>query len=91
MLAGQEEELLQKHMKLLDRVTQENAAAVAIDQEKSRYAQQDTMQKTLIDTYGDHYNSSILNHAVRITDESIRKHTREPVVKMQPCMGKEER
>ncbi len=91
VLAGQEEELLQKHMKLLDRVTQENAAAVAIDQEKSRYAQQDTMQKKLIDTYGDHYDSSILNHAVRITDESIRKHTREPVVKMRPCMDKEER
>ncbi len=49
------------------------------------------MQKKLMDTYGNHYDSSILNHAARITDESIRKLTREPAVKMEPCLDKEER
>ncbi len=91
VLAGQEEELLQKHTKLLARITLEKAAAVAVEQEKLRHSQQNAMQKKLMDTYGNHYDSSILNHAARITDESIRKHTREHAVKMQPCIGQEER
>ncbi len=91
VLAGQEEELLQKHMKLMARVAQENAAGVAAEQEKLQHMQQDAMQKKLIDTYGNNYDSGILNHAIRITDENIRKHTRKPAVKMQPCMDKEER
>ncbi len=91
MLAGQEEELLQKHTKLLARVVPENTVAVTAEQEKLQLVQQDAIQKKLIDTYGDRYDSSILNHAIRITGESIRKHTREPAVKMQPRIDKEER
>ncbi len=91
VLAGQEEELLQKHIKLLARVTPENIVDVTVEQEKLRLAQQDAIQEKLMDTYGDHYDSSIFNHAIRITDESIRKHTRKPAVKMQLCMDKQER
>ncbi len=91
VLAGQEEELLQKHTKLLARVVPENTVAVTAEQEKLQLVQQDAIQKKLIDTYGDRYDSSILNHAIRITGESIRKHTREPAVKMQPRIDKEER
>lgn len=91
VLAGQEEALLQKHAKLLARVTQENAATVAIEQGKLRHMQHDTMQKKLMDTYGSHYDSGILNHAIRITNASIRKHTRKSAVKMQHCMDNEDR
>lgn len=91
VLAGQEEELLQKYKKLLARVAQENAATVAVEQEKLRHMQQDAMQKKIMDTYGNHYDSGILNHAIRITDESIRKHTRKSAVKMQHCMDNEDR
>lgn len=72
VLAGQEEELLQKHAKLLARVTQENAAPVAVEQEKLQHTQQDAMQKKLMDTYGSHHDRGILNHAIRIADEGIR-------------------
>ncbi len=91
VLAGQEEELLQKHMKLLARVVPANAVAVTTEREKLQLVHQDTIQKKLINTYGDHYDSTIFNHAIRITDESISKHTRKPAVKMQPCMDKVER
>lgn len=91
VLAGQEEELLQKHAKLLARIIQENATPVAVEQEKLQHTQQDAMQKKLMDTYGNHYDSSILNHAIKITDESIRKRTRESHVKMQPYIGIEDR
>ncbi len=91
VLAGQEEELLQKHMKLLAHVVPKNAVAVTAEREKLQLVQRDAIQKKLINTYGDHYDSTIFNHAIRITDESIRKHTRKPAVKMQLCMDKQER
>jgi len=91
VLAGQKEEFLQKHAKLLARVTLDNATDVAVGQERMQHAQQNARQKKLIDTYGTHYNSSILNHTIRITDKRIRKRTRESHVKMQPCMGIEDR
>lgn len=91
VLAGQEEELLQKHMKLFARVTQENTTPVAVEQEKLQHTQPDAMQKKLMDTYGNHYDSGILNHAIRITEESIRKRTRESHVKVQPYIGIEDR
>ncbi len=91
VLAGQEEELLEKHMKPLAHVVPENAVAVTTEREKLQIVQQDAIQKKLIDTYGDRYDSSILNHTIRITGESIRKHTGKSAVKLHPCMDKEER
>ncbi len=91
VLAGQEDELLQRHIKLLTRVTPENVVNVIAEQEKLHLTQQDTTQEKLINTYGNRYDSSILNHATRITDENIRKHTWKPAAKPQPCTDKEER
>lgn len=90
-LAGQEEELLQKHAKLLARVISENAVTVTAEQEKLQLVQINASQKKLMDTYGNHYDNSILNHAIRITDESVRKRTRESHVKMQPYIDIEDR
>ncbi len=82
---------MQKHTKLLAHIAPEKAAAVAVEQEKLRHSKHNAMQKKLMDTYGDHYDSGILNRAARITDESIRKPTWKSAAKKQPCTDKEER
>jgi len=71
VLDGQHDEQLARHMKLMNRITPDNAAAIDVERDAIRQAQRDVMLQKIYGTYGNLFEQTTMNHAVKITEDII--------------------
>ena len=91
VLDGQHDEQMARHMKLMNRITPDNASAVDANRDVIRQAQRDVMMQKICDTYGNLFEQTTMNHAVKITEDIIRREMKRAVVKDRAIVRAEER
>ena len=91
VLDGQHEEQLARHMKLMNQITPDNASVVDAERDAIQQAQRDIMMQKMHDTYGNLFEQTTMNHAVKITEDIIRRKMERAVVKEHTVVRAEER
>ena len=91
VLDGQHSEQMARHMKLMNRITLDNASAIEAERTAIRQAHRDVMLQKIYDTYGDLFDQTTMNHAVKITEDVIRWEMKRAVVKNHTTIRAEER
>ena len=81
VLDGQHDEQMAQHMKLMNRITSDNSSAVNAERDAIRQTQRDVMLQKMHDTYSDLFERTTMNHAVKITEDIIRREMKHAVVK----------
>ena len=91
VLDGQHVEQMARHMKLMNRITPDNASAIDAERTAIRQTQRDVMMQKIYDTYGNLFEQTTMNHAVKITEDIIRREMKRAVVKDHAAVHAEER
>ena len=91
VLDGQHGEQMTRHMKLMNRITPDKASAIDAERTAIRHAQRDVMMQKIYNTYGDLFEQTTMNHAVKITEDIIRKEMKRTVIKNHAAVRAEER
>ena len=91
VLDGQHDEQMTRHMKLMTRITPDNSSAIDVERDAIRQAQCDVMLQKMYDTYGNLYEQTTLNHAVKLTEDIIRGEMKRVVIKKYATVRVEER
>ena len=91
VLDGQHDEQMARHIKLLNRITPANTSDIDVERDAIRQAQRDVMLQKMHDTYGDLFEWTTMNHAVKITEDIIRREMKLVVAKDHTIIRAEER
>ena len=81
VLDDQHEEQLAQHMKLMNRITSDNSSAVNAERDAIRQVQRGVMLQKMYDTYGNLFEQTTMDHAVKTTEDIIRRKMKRAVVK----------
>ena len=91
VMDGQHGEQMARHLKLMNRITPDNAVVVDAERNEIRQEQRDAMLQKMHDTYGTLFEQTTMNHAVKITEDIIRRETKPVAVKDHAAIRAEER
>ena len=91
VLDGQHDEQMARHVKLMNRITPDNASAVNAERDAIRQVQRGVMLQKMYDTYGNLFEQTTMDHAVKITEDIIRREMKRAVVKDHAAVHAEER
>ena len=91
VMDGQHGEQMARHMKLMNRITPDNASAIDAERDAIRQVQRDVMLQKMYDTYGNLFEQTTMDHAVKITEDIIRREMKRKVVKEHTAIRAEER